>query len=56
MDAQEADKLCRDTIAATKDKKLHSYGGQYVAKDPLLLLHGTLAHNLSCIAFGRKPE
>jgi hypothetical protein len=54
MDPNEADKLCRATIAATKDKSLHSYGSQYAAKDPFL--YGTWAHNISCIAFGRKPQ
>jgi hypothetical protein len=28
MDPKEADKLCRDAVAATKNKNLHSYAHQ----------------------------
>jgi hypothetical protein len=60
MGPKEADKLCRDAVAATKDRSLHSYAPQYVSKySPLArLFHGRLGLTmfLSYIAYGRKPE
>jgi hypothetical protein len=55
MDPKEADTLCRDALAATKNKNLHSYSPQYAAKDPLSLAHGTWTDAISYIAIGRKP-
>jgi hypothetical protein len=31
MDPTEADKLCREAVAATKNKSIHSYCPQYAA-------------------------
>jgi hypothetical protein len=52
MDPAEADKLCRDAVAETKNKSVHSYVPQYAAP----FLHGVWTDNVSFIAIGRKPE
>jgi hypothetical protein len=55
MDPEEADKLCRDGVAATKNKSIHSYVPQY-PPPPFFFLLGAWTDNSSFIAIGRKPE
>jgi hypothetical protein len=57
MDPKEANTLCHDAIAATKNKSIHSYVPQYAAPPPFPpVLLGAWTDTSSFIAIGRKPE